>query len=82
MKKLLLFVFTILVFSSFEVFSQVIKPSGTSDRPAGQKIFWFDNDQITSDRATSIQITNTHDVDPVWIHVTFLGSRDNDDDII
>ena len=81
MKKLIYLIVAFLIFSSIEVYSQVIKPTGTTDRPAGQLILWYDNDQITSDRSTTLQITNTNPTQVVWLYIQIFSSFDQDGNI-
>ena len=81
--KYLFFFFFILFFISFpfNLYSQIIRQAGTTDRHSSQLVLWYDNDQITTDRATSIQITNASNTDSVWIHVQIFDSFDTDGDI-
>ena len=69
MKKLLSLVVAFLVFSSFDAFSQIIKPSGITDRPTSQLILWYDQDDELTGRSSVIQVTNTSPTQEITIHV-------------
>ncbi|MCH8028826.1 MAG: hypothetical protein IH874_02710 [Candidatus Dadabacteria bacterium] len=53
--------------------AQVIAPTGATNRPSSQLVFFYDFD-TTNDRGTAIQITNTSVSTPVNIHVQIFQS--------
>ncbi len=71
--KMLLVIITLFMMTT-KSFSQIVRPSGTSDQPSSQLTFWYDEDQDVSNRFSWIQITNTSLTNPVNIHVQIFQS--------
>ncbi len=71
-----LFFLTVLFFTlgSINSISQVIKPSGESDRPSSQLVLWYDQDIDLSGRTSVIQVTNTSQTDSIVIHVQIFSN--------
>ena len=55
--------------------SQIIRPTGNPDKASSQLIYFYSN---VIEGPTVIQVTNTNDVEGVWIHVQIFRSFDTD----